>query len=216
MTLRNLLFVVMDVAFSMPRVLVLLFGAIGYAQGWATLGQLTTAILYVEVLWGPFDMLVHTVDRVQVGVASTTRLLGIATVQPPRRGRPTSPSGPQLVGTDLRYAYRADHDVLHGIDLDLRTGERLAIVGPSGSGKSTLGRLLSGIHGPRTGSVAVGGVELAPSCRSTCCAPRSPSSPRNITCSSARCATTSCSRVRTPPTRPSSRHCERSNTWRVG
>ena len=50
--------------------------------------------------------------------------------------------------------------VLHGIDLTLRTGERLAIVGPSGSGKSTLGRLLSGINGPRTGSVRVGGVEL--------------------------------------------------------
>ena len=47
-----------------------------------------------------------------------------------------------------------------GIDLELRTGERLAIVGPSGSGKSTLGRLLAGIHGPRTGSVQVGGVEL--------------------------------------------------------
>ena len=50
--------------------------------------------------------------------------------------------------------------MLHGIDLSLRTGERLAIVGPSGSGKSTLGRLLSGINGPRTGSVRVGGVEL--------------------------------------------------------
>ena len=50
--------------------------------------------------------------------------------------------------------------MLHGVDLDLRTGERLAIVGPSGSGKSTLGRLLSGINGPRTGSVTVGGVEL--------------------------------------------------------
>ncbi len=160
MTLRNLLFAVMDVAFSLPRVLVLLFGAVGYAQGWATLGQITTAILYTEALWGPFDMLVHTVDRVQVGIASTTRLLGIATVPPDRESGDEQPSGPELVGSDLRYAYRADHDVLHGIDLSLSTGERLAIVGPSGSGKSTLGRLLSGIHGPRTGSVTVGGVEL--------------------------------------------------------
>jgi ABC-type multidrug transport system fused ATPase/permease subunit len=160
MTLRNLLFAVMDVAFSLPRVLVLLFGAIGFAQGWATLGQITTAVLYTEVLWGPFDMLVHTVDRVQVGIASTTRLLGIATVPPDRQAGDARPAGPELVGRDLRYAYRADHDVLHGIDLGMRTGERLAIVGPSGSGKSTLGRLLSGIHGPRTGSVTVGGVEL--------------------------------------------------------
>ncbi len=160
MTLRNLLFAVMDVAFSLPRVLVLLVGAIGYAQGWATLGQITTAILYTEALWGPFDMLVHTVDRVQVGIASTTRLLGIATVPPDREAGTGRPAGAELVGRDLRYAYRADHDVLHGIDLDLRTGERLAIVGPSGSGKSTLGRLLAGIHGPRTGTVQVGGVEL--------------------------------------------------------
>ncbi|MCU1538595.1 MAG: transporter related protein, partial [Humibacillus sp.] len=160
MTLRNLLFVVMDVAFSLPRVLVLLLGALGYAQGWATLGQITTAILYSEALWGPFDMLVHTVDRVQVGIASTTRLLGIATVPPDREAGTDVPSGRDLAGRDLRYAYREGHDVLHGIDLSLRTGERLAVVGPSGSGKSTLGRLLAGIHGPRTGSVAVGGVEL--------------------------------------------------------
>src|SRR4051794_22240172 len=160
MTLRNLLFAVMDLAFSLPRVLVLLLGSIGYAGGWATIGQITTAILYTEALWGPFDMLVSTIDRAQVGIASTTRLLGIATVPGDRVAGDERPAGPELVGTDLRYAYRADHDVLHGIDLHLATGERLAIVGPSGSGKSTLGRLLSGIHGPRTGSVTVGGVEL--------------------------------------------------------
>ncbi len=160
MTLRNLLFAVMDLAFSLPRVLVLLLGAVGYAQGWASLGQITTAILYTEALWGPFEILVHTVDRVQVGIASTTRLLGIATVPPDREAGAARPAAPDLVGKDLRYAYRTDHDVLHGIDLALRPGERLAVVGPSGSGKSTLGRLLAGIHGPRTGTVEVGGVGL--------------------------------------------------------
>ena len=40
-------------------------------------------------------------------------------------------------------------------------GERLALVGPSGAGKSTLGRLMAGIYAPRTGSVEMGGAELA-------------------------------------------------------
>ncbi|HLS45812.1 MAG TPA: ABC transporter ATP-binding protein [Ornithinicoccus sp.] len=160
MTLRNLLFLVMDMAFSLPRALVLLLGAVGYAQGWASIGEITTAILYTEALWAPFETLVHTVDEVQVGIASTTRLLGIATVPPDREEGQDEPTDRTMVGTDLRYAYRADHDVLHGINLSLEPGERLAIVGPSGSGKSTLGRLLAGIHGPRTGAVTVGGVEL--------------------------------------------------------
>jgi ABC-type multidrug transport system fused ATPase/permease subunit len=61
---------------------------------------------------------------------------------------------------DVHYAYVEGRDVLHGIDLDLEPGERVAVVGPSGAGKSTLGRLLAGIHPPRDGLVEVGGVRL--------------------------------------------------------
>ena len=60
----------------------------------------------------------------------------------------------------MRFAYVEGRDVLHGVDLDVGVGERIAMVGPSGAGKSTLGRLLAGIHPPRTGSVTVGGVGL--------------------------------------------------------
>ena len=139
MSLRNLLFAVIDIAFNTPRVVTLVVGAWGYAQGWLSLGQITTAVLYVEALSGPLDRLVGELDRLQVGATSTARLLGIAEVPPDREPTDGRPDGPRLVGHDLRFAYREDHDVLHGIDLELRTGERLAIVGPSGSGKSTLG-----------------------------------------------------------------------------
>ncbi len=160
MSLRNLLFAVIDVAYNVPLVLVLLLGAVGYTRGWVTLGQVTAATLYIQLLVEPLDRLIRNVDRLQVGIASTTRLLGIAAVPQDREPGETLPHGNQIIGHNLRFAYREGHDVLHGIDLGLQPGERLAIVGPSGSGKSTLGRLLSGINGPRTGSVAVGGVEL--------------------------------------------------------
>ena len=160
MSLRNLLFAVIDVAFNTPRVVTLVVGAWGYAEGWLSLGQITAAVLYVEALSGPLDRLVGELDRLQVGATSTARLLGIAEVPPDRTPGDALPDGPELVGEDLRFAYREGHDVLHGIDVALRVGERLAIVGPSGSGKSTLGRLLSGINRPRTGSARVGGVDL--------------------------------------------------------
>ena len=160
MSLRNLLFAVIDVAFNTPRVVTLVVGAWGYANGWLSLGQITAAVLYVEALSGPLDRLVGELDRLQVGAASTARLLGIAEVPPDRAPGDALPDGRELVAQDLRFAYREGHDVLHGVDLRLRSGERLAVVGPSGSGKSTLGRLLSGINRPRTGSARVGGVDL--------------------------------------------------------
>ena len=160
MTLRNLLFAVIDVAFNLPRVITVLVGAWGYWNGYVSLGQITAAVLYVEALSRPLDRLVSEVDRLQVGAASTARLLGIATVPPDREPGAEVPAGPELVGEDLRFAYRPGHDVLHGIDFRPLVGERVAIVGPSGSGKSTLGRLLAGINGPRTGSVRIGGVDL--------------------------------------------------------
>jgi ABC-type multidrug transport system fused ATPase/permease subunit len=160
MTLRNLLFAVIDVAFNAPGVITVLIGSWGYWNGYVTLGQITAAVLYVEALSGPLDRLVAEVDRLQVGAASTARLLGIATVPPDREPGTAVPVDQELVGENLRFAYRPDHDVLHGVDFKPRLGERIAIVGPSGSGKSTLGRLLAGINGPRTGSVRIGRVDL--------------------------------------------------------
>jgi len=160
MTLRNLLFAVIDVAFNVPLVITVLLGAWAYWDGMVSLGQITAAVLYAAALSGPLDRLVGEVDRLQVGAASTARLLGIASVPQDREPGNAVPAGPELVGEDLRFAYRPGHDVLHGVDFRPHVGERLAVVGPSGSGKSTLGRLLTGINGPRTGSVRIGGVEL--------------------------------------------------------
>ncbi len=71
-----------------------------------------------------------------------------------------SPDGENIAASDVRFSYVDGRDVLHGVDLDVGVGERLAIVGPSGAGKSTLGRLLAGVHPPREGEVTVGGVGL--------------------------------------------------------
>lgn len=160
MTLRNLLFTGTDTALKAPLFFLLILGVVGFDRGWVSLGQVAAAALYCQQLVGPLDTVLHCVDRLQAGMASTARLLGIASVPHDRRAVAAEPADAHMVGTDLRFAYREGHDVLHGVNLDLRPGERLAIVGPSGSGKSTLGRLLAGINGPRTGAVTIGGVDV--------------------------------------------------------
>jgi putative ABC transport system ATP-binding protein len=73
-------------------------------------------------------------------------------------------NGPIIEARDLRKVYRVgDVDVhaLRGVDLAVKRGEFLAVVGPSGSGKSTLFHILGGLTQPTAGSVAINGRELA-------------------------------------------------------
>ena len=138
----------------------MLWGGWLVQAGHASIGEVTAVILYAQQLADPVDRLISWLDEIQVGGASLARLVGIEAVPPDRFASGRVPAGDALAARDVRYAYVPGRDVLHGIDLDLEPGERVAVVGPSGAGKSTLGRLLAGIHPPRTGRVEVGGVEL--------------------------------------------------------
>ncbi|MFD8559959.1 ABC transporter ATP-binding protein [Streptosporangium canum] len=158
--LRTLWFPAVELGYVIPIVATLVLGGVFYIQDWASLAQVTSATLYVQQLIDPLDRLLMWIDELQVGGASMARLLGVAEVPDDREAGSGTPEGERLRAADVRYAYREGHDVLHGIDLVVEPGERLAMVGPSGAGKSTLGRLLAGIHGPRTGAVTVGGTSL--------------------------------------------------------
>ena len=135
-------------------------------SGWLALhhvisiGAATTVTLYVVQINDPIDRLISWLDELQIGQTSLARLVGVSVVRDERARDGVEPGNEIITVDDAYYAYRSGHDVLRGVSLTIRPGERLAIVGPSGAGKSTLGRLLAGIDAPRSGSVKVGDVEL--------------------------------------------------------
>lgn len=158
--LRTRFFPSMDISYLLPTVGTLLFGGWLYTRGSVSLGEVTAATLYVQMLIDPVDRVVAILDELQMGAASLARLLGVAHVPDDREATGAQPRDEQLEASDVRFSYVPGRDVLHGVSLDVGVGERIAMVGPSGAGKSTLGRLLAGIHPPRTGEVTVGGVGL--------------------------------------------------------
>ncbi|WBB47337.1 ABC transporter ATP-binding protein [Verrucosispora sp. WMMA2044] len=72
------------------------------------------------------------------------------------------PTPPSLDVRGVRYAYPDGHVALHGVDLTVARGERVALLGPNGAGKTTLVLHLNGILTPTEGQIAVGGLTVGP------------------------------------------------------
>jgi ATP-binding cassette subfamily C protein len=140
---------------------VLATGFLLVRDGDVSVGTATAAALYFHGLFNPINVALSLVDDAQAAMASLARLVGVAETPPPAEpDQPARPADASVTVTGVRYAYRADEEVLHGVDLDIRPGERIALVGASGAGKTTLAKLIAGIHSPKSGDIRVGGVHL--------------------------------------------------------
>ncbi|WP_433830458.1 ABC transporter ATP-binding protein [Actinoplanes sp. CA-015351] len=162
LALRSVFFPLVETSYAIPTVLVLLLGGVLYIDGHASLGTVAAAVLYLRQLVNPLDTILLWVEQLQSSSASFARVEGIGSLS---ASDPVSssavPSGDRIEVRGVRYFYEPGRDVLHDVDLTVRPGERLAIVGLSGAGKSTLGRLIAGVDRPTAGSVKVGGVPIA-------------------------------------------------------
>ncbi|MYU03848.1 ATP-binding cassette domain-containing protein [Streptomyces sp. SID8366] len=170
--LRSVFFPVTETTYTVPAAAVLLLGGWLHARGEIGVGAVVAAALYLRQFVEPLDQILMRVEELQSSGASFARVEGLAQVSGrapkgtgPQDGRTTAAPalspGARLEVRGLHYAYDHGAEVLHGVDLAVRPGERLALVGPSGAGKTTLSRLLAGIDRPGSGSVTVGGVPVA-------------------------------------------------------
>ncbi|MFG2282244.1 ABC transporter ATP-binding protein [Streptomyces asoensis] len=160
--LRSVFFPVIEVSYSLPVAGVLLLGGVLHARGAMSLGAVVAAALYLRQFTEPLDQILLRVEQLQSSGASFARVEGLARAPRtgPAGGAPV-PADDRFDVTGVRYAYEHGGEVLRGVDLTVRPGERLAVVGPSGAGKTTLSRLLAGVDAPSTGTVTVGGVPVA-------------------------------------------------------
>jgi ATP-binding cassette subfamily C protein CydD len=132
-------------------------GGIGFEAG------LTVLVLAPE-LYLPLRNLAAQFHASADGLAVAQRLLDLVDVEVPRRAGLVSAPSPRtasvrLEGVSFAYPTRPAL-VLDRVDLELRPGETVALVGPSGGGKSTIASLLLRLAEPAYGRVTVGAVDL--------------------------------------------------------
>ncbi|MET7986754.1 ABC transporter ATP-binding protein [Streptomyces sp. NPDC005281] len=158
--LRSVFFPAVEISYAVPVVAVLLVGGALHARGTLSLGTVVAATLYLHRLAEPLDQILNQVEQLQSSGASFARVEGLAGAPRAASAGSPVPVDDRIDVTGVRYAYDGGGEVLRGVDLTVRPGERLAVVGPSGAGKTTLSRLLAGVDAPGSGTVTVGGVPV--------------------------------------------------------
>ncbi|MER5472692.1 ABC transporter ATP-binding protein [Streptomyces sp. NPDC002685] len=158
--LRSVFFPSVDISYVVPVVAVLLVGGALHARGTLSLGTVVAATLYLHRLAEPLDQILNQVEQLQSSGASFARVEGLARAPRTVPAGSPAPVDDRIDVTGVRYAYDRGGEVLRGVDLTVRPGERLAVVGPSGAGKTTLSRLLAGVDAPGSGTVTVGRVPV--------------------------------------------------------
>lgn len=153
-----------DVLVGCATASVLMLGGYRVMQGAMTPGDLVIFLTYLKTAMKPLRDLAKYTGRIARAAASGERVADVLDQQPDI----TSPADPFPVGRirgDLRLervsAGYGDHaPVLHGLDLHIPQGQRVAVVGPSGVGKSTLTALVTRMMDVRGGGVRVDGVDV--------------------------------------------------------
>ncbi|TYC02678.1 ABC transporter ATP-binding protein [Micromonospora sp. WP24] len=127
-----------------------------------SIGTATAAALYFHGLFNPINVALALVDDAQAAASGLDRLVGVADLDPPARPPVTPARTPEaVVVSGVDFAYVPGRPVLTGVDLTIRRGERVALVGSSGAGKTTLAKVIAGVHPVTGGIVAVPAGEVA-------------------------------------------------------
>ncbi|MFD0687244.1 ABC transporter ATP-binding protein [Actinomadura fibrosa] len=140
---------------------VLVTGFLLVRGGSASVGTATAAALYFHNLFTPMNTALALLDDAQAAGAGLARLAGVADRPAPEPPRALPPGDASVTLSGVGHEYVPGRPVLRDVDLDVRPGERVALVGASGAGKTTVARLVAGVQRPATGTVRIGGVDLA-------------------------------------------------------
>lgn len=167
------LYALVETLSSVAVGLIIWYGGGEIVSGALTFGALVAFIQYIEKFFGPIRDLSAKYSIMQGAMAALERIFNLLDTE--RDGATSSPAplpggdggrrpGDGVLETitfqDVWFAYKDEEYVLRGIDLTIRRGEKVALVGETGGGKTTVTRLLSRFYDVSRGSIRFNGADI--------------------------------------------------------
>ena len=141
------------------------YGGYSVINGERTQGDFVAFLTALLLLYEPFKHLTRTNATVQQGLAAAERIFEVLDERHDVQERPHAAiltgvrQGIRFAHVSFRYQHQQEW-VLRNIDLEIRTGEVVALVGPSGSGKSTLADLIPRFYDVCEGRLSIDGIDV--------------------------------------------------------
>jgi ATP-binding cassette subfamily B protein len=128
------------------------------------IGSLVGSLFFIRYFFRPLEELAEQSTQLQSGLASAERVFALLdeeeVLPDPEKPVVLEQVKGEIRFEKIRFGYDPDHPVLHDLDLHIRPGEFVAIVGATGAGKSTLFNLLCRFYDPQQGRITLDGVDL--------------------------------------------------------
>ena len=140
-----------------------LVGAMAAISGGITVGNLTSFLNYANQYTKPFNEISGVITELQNALACAGRVFELIET-PAKSPEPQQPEYPvpfcgNVEVRDLKFSYSADRPLFRDIDISVKAGQRVAIVGPTGCGKTTFINLLMRFYEPESGNILLDGVD---------------------------------------------------------
>ncbi len=144
--------------------LVIIFGGFQVAAGKLLVGQMVTFVLYVQRFFEPIRSLSMQYTQLQRATAGGQRIFEVLDVEPEIKDAPNAIELPlingEIVFDNASFSYLEGIEVLHDINLHIKPGETIALVGSTGAGKSTFVSLVARFYEVTKGSITIDGYDI--------------------------------------------------------
>jgi ATP-binding cassette subfamily B protein len=155
---------VVNVVIAAGTAIVLYAGGRAVIDGTLTVGQLIVFISYLAQLYQPVNQITQSwglIAGARIGAGRVFEILDTeADLKDGAREFPPEGARGDIAWQGISFNYRADTPVLRAVDLEIKAGMKVALVGPTGAGKSTLLGLLPRFFDPSTGIITIDGVDV--------------------------------------------------------
>lgn len=154
---------IMNIIMNAAVVAIIYVGGIQVKAGNVTPGNVMAAITYSAQILGSITSMAMIFQHVTRGAASAKRLAEVLETTPALQDGPgaevSEPGAVEFRGVSFGYPGSRE-TILHDVNLTIRPGETVGIMGSTGSGKSSLAALIPRFYEPTEGQVLVGGVDV--------------------------------------------------------